>query len=130
MAIERVPEATGFSISDAVGVSGEGQWVFISGQVSFDDSGKVVGEGLGEQAGICFDKIDRLLGTFGGSLSDVVRITAYVTTLENYGAYGKVRGERFAGAFPASATVQVAGLLAEGALIELDAVAFVGKGDR
>jgi enamine deaminase RidA (YjgF/YER057c/UK114 family) len=47
-----------------------------------------------------------------------------VTSLEEYGDYATARSERFGDKLPASATVQVAGLLV-GAHIEIDAVAFV-----
>jgi enamine deaminase RidA (YjgF/YER057c/UK114 family) len=60
-------------------------------------------------------------------MSDVVKINAFVTSLENYGEYAKVRNEVFGDQMPASATVQVAGLLV-GAQIEIDAVAFVPEG--
>ena len=43
---------------------------------------------------------------------------------DEYGDYNRVRGERFGANLPASAAVQVAGLL-RGALIEIDAVAFI-----
>jgi 2-iminobutanoate/2-iminopropanoate deaminase len=59
-----------------------------------------------------------------GSLAHVVRVTAWLTSLDEYGEYNRVRGERFGTNLPASAAVQVAGLL-RGALIEIDAVAFI-----
>jgi len=64
------------------------------------------------------------LRAVGGSLEHVVRITAWLTSLDEYGEYNRVRGERFGASLPASAAVQVAGLL-RGALIEIDAVAFI-----
>ena len=39
-------------------------------------------------------------------------------------AYGRVRGERFPGHLPASTAVGVAGLIG-GALVEIDAIAFI-----
>ena len=57
-------------------------------------------------------------------MSHVVKINAFVTSLEEYPDYAQARAERFGELLPASATVQVAGLLV-GAHIEIDAVAFV-----
>jgi enamine deaminase RidA (YjgF/YER057c/UK114 family) len=57
-------------------------------------------------------------------MSHVVKINAFVTSLDEYPAYAEARAERFGDQLPASATVQVAGLLV-GAHIEIDAVAFV-----
>ena len=82
------------------------------------------GGSLAEQANGCFDRIEEALRAVGGSLEHVVRITAWLTRLDGYREYNRVRGERFKANLPASAAVQVAGLL-QGALIEIDAVAFI-----
>ena len=58
---------------------------------------------------------------------DYARIMDPVTQRKvqsTYAEYSRVRGERFGKNLPASAAVQVAGLL-QGALIEIDAVAFI-----
>jgi 2-iminobutanoate/2-iminopropanoate deaminase len=123
MTVQRVPAATGGSYSDVVDISGPGRWVMVSGQVAFGPDGTVSGT-MEEQAHGCFDHIERALAKVGGSLADVVRIPSFTTTLADYEGFSKARAARFAGHPPASATVQVAGLLA-GAQIEIDAVAFI-----
>ena len=123
MSIERVPSATGGSYSDAVAVTGPGKWIHVSGQVAFGADGTVRGS-MYEQANGCFDHIEGVLAHLGGSLRDVVRITTYVTDLTDYAGFGRARAERFPQGPPASATVQVAGLLV-GASIEVDAIAFI-----
>jgi 2-iminobutanoate/2-iminopropanoate deaminase len=123
--VERISGATGFTLSDAVVIEGTGRWIHVSGQIARGAGEKPLKGDLGAQANVCFDQIDEVLRACDGSLADVARITAYVTSLDDYAAYNRVRGERFASSPPASTTVQVAGLLGEGALIEIDAVAFV-----
>jgi enamine deaminase RidA (YjgF/YER057c/UK114 family) len=117
MSIKRVPVAGAASYSKAVVVGGAGRTVYVSGNLA-------PGGSMAEQANGCFDQIEAALRAVGGSLENVVRITAWLTRLDEYGEYNRVRGERFAGNLPASAAVQVAGLL-QGALIEIDAVAFI-----
>ena len=117
MGIERVPVTTGASYSKAVVVSGAGRTVYVSGSIARGDS-------MAEQANGCIDQIEAALRAVGGSLAHVVRITAWLTRLDEYGEYNRVRAERFGAHLPASAAVQVAGLL-QGALIEIDAVAFI-----
>jgi 2-iminobutanoate/2-iminopropanoate deaminase len=117
MGIERVPGGSGASFSKAVVVSGAGRTVYVSGNLA-------PGGSLAEQANGCFDRIEEALRAVGGSLEHVVRITAWLTRLDEYREYNRVRGERFKANLPASAAVQVAGLL-QGALIEIDAVAFI-----
>jgi len=117
MGIERVPGAKGASFSKAVVVSGAGRTVYVSGHLA-------PGRSMAEQTNGCFDQIESALKAVGGSLANVVRITAWLTSLNEYTEYSRVRGERFGANLPASAAVQVAGLL-QGALIEIDAVAFI-----
>ena len=98
-------------------VSGAGRTVYVSGHL-------VPGRSLAEQTNGCFDQIEAALRAVGGSLQHVVRITAWLTSLDEYAQYARVRGERFGANLPASAAVQVAGLL-RGAVIEIDAIAFI-----
>ena len=117
MSIERVPGARGASFSKAVAVSGAGRTVYVSGHIA-------PGRSMVEQTNGCFDQIEAALRAVGGSLEHVVRITAWLTSLDEYAEYARVLGDRFGANLPASAAVQVAGLL-HGALIEIDAVAFI-----
>src|SRR5687768_286103 len=117
MGIERIPGARGATFSRAVAVSGTGKTVYVSGHLA-------PGKSMAEQTNGCFDQIEQALKAAGASLAHVVRITAWLTSLDEYAAYARVRGERFGATLPASAAVQVAGLL-QGALIEIDAVAFI-----
>ncbi|MBI3915782.1 MAG: RidA family protein [Betaproteobacteria bacterium] len=117
MGIERVPSARGATFSKAVAVSGAGRTVYVSGHLA-------PGRSLAEQTNGCFDQIEAALRAVGGSLAHVVRITAFLASLDEYAEYSRVRGERFGTNLPASAAVQVAGLL-QSALIEIDAVAFI-----
>jgi 2-iminobutanoate/2-iminopropanoate deaminase len=117
MGIERVPGAKGASFSKAVAVSGAGRTVYVSGHLA-------PGRTMAEQTNGCIDQIEAAMRATGGSLEHVVRITAWLTSLNEYAEYARVRGERFGANLPASAAVQVAGLL-QGALIEIDAVAFI-----
>ena len=117
MGIQRVPGGGPATFSKAVAVSGPGKTIYVSGNLSPKGS-------LADQTNGCFDLIEAALRDVGGSLEHVVRITAWLTSLDEYREYNRVRGERFGKNLPASAAVQVAGLL-QGALIEIDAVAFI-----
>jgi enamine deaminase RidA (YjgF/YER057c/UK114 family) len=58
----------------------------------------------------------------GGSMQDVVKITCFLTDVNNYAAYGKVRAETWPSSPPASSTVIVAGLVRPEYLVEVEAV--------
>ncbi len=117
MALERIPGPAGASFSAGVTAQGHGRFIHVSGQFA-------PGSDLAEQATGCFDRIEAILAQAGASLRDVVSIRAYLTSLDSYADYARVRRERFGDGLPASAADQVAGLL-EGALVEVEAVAFV-----
>jgi 2-iminobutanoate/2-iminopropanoate deaminase len=124
MGIERLTTNPASGFSDAVTAVGPGRLIHVSGNVGFGADGKVVSGGMGAEARATLDNIERTLQQAGASMSDVVKINAFVTSLEEYADYALARAERFGEQLPASATVQVAGLLV-GAHIEIDAVAFV-----
>jgi 2-iminobutanoate/2-iminopropanoate deaminase len=124
MPIERVPSNFApTSFADAVAVSGPGRWIHVAGQVGMDADAKVEGD-LATQANVTFDHIERILAGSGAGLADVVKLTVFLTSLDDYGSFSRVRSERFGENLPASSAVQVAGLLL-GAEIEIEAVAFV-----
>jgi 2-iminobutanoate/2-iminopropanoate deaminase len=124
MSIERLTTNPAAGFADAVTSVGPGRVVYVSGNVGFGSDGKVVAGGMGAEATATFDNIERTLRAAGADFSQIVRITAFITNLDEYPAYAAVRAERFGDELPASATVQVAGLLV-GAHIEIDAIAFV-----
>lgn len=122
MSIERVPSSFA-SFSDAVAVSGPGRWIHVAGQVGMDADGKVEGD-LATQTHATLDHIERILGGLGGGLSDIVKLTVFLTSLDEYATFSAVRSERFGETLPASSAVQVAGLLL-GSAIEIEAVAYL-----
>jgi 2-iminobutanoate/2-iminopropanoate deaminase len=126
MAVERQAGPAGRSFSNSVRVQQPlGTWVFVSGQFGTDDTGNLVRGGLPAESKAALENVLKAVREAGGRASDVVKITAYVTSLEDYSRYNDVRGEVFGGDLPASTAVAVAGLIATGASIEVEAVAFV-----
>ena len=83
-----------------------------------------------EQAREIFRKIKALLEAAGGKMADVVKVTIFVTDIRNNTKVWKARAEVFSGNFPASTLVQVAALAAPEILVEIEAVAHLGKGPR
>ncbi|MFL5870623.1 MAG: RidA family protein [Solirubrobacterales bacterium] len=123
MTVERYESDLG-SFSEAVAHSGPGRWIHISGMIGFGDDGKVVSGGVAAETAATFDVIEGILKRAGADLSHIVRMGVFMVDLADYGEFSRVRAERFGDELPASAAVQVAGLLL-GAQIEIDAVAFV-----
>lgn len=122
---KRIPNQMIGGFSDAVVVEmGEYSTIYISGHVGNDASGKVTAVMFADEVDLCIANVARALERSDASLKDVVRITCYLTDLADYPIYAKARTAAFQGNPPASATVQVAGLMVN-AKIEIDAVAVV-----
>lgn len=83
-----------------------------------------------EQGKIIFGKIKGMLEAAGGTMADVVKVTIYVTNIKNNTRVWKARAEFFKGDFPASTLVQVAALAHPTILVEIEAIAHIGKGQR
>ena len=83
-----------------------------------------------EQAREIFRKIKALLEAAGGKMADVVKVTIFVTNIKNNTKVWKARAEYFTGNFPASTLVQVAALASPEILVEIEAIAHIGKGPR
>jgi len=110
-----------YTFSPAVRV---GNLLVISGTTATDDSGEVVAPGdIVEQTRVILSKFQRLLEAAGGGMEHIVETTEYITTKEHYRRTAEVRREFFSAPYPAATGVIVAGLLREGAVIEISAVA-------
>lgn len=83
-----------------------------------------------EQTKLIFGKIKGMVEAAGGKMADVVKVTIYVTNIKNNTKVWKARAEYFTGNFPASTLVQVAALAAPEILVEIEAIAHIGKGAR
>ena len=125
MVVEREPGPEGLSFSNSLQTRGVGTWVYVAGQFGTTPSGEIVQGGLAAQARAAFGAVLDAVAKAGGTAADVVRITAYFTTLDEYGDYNGVRREVFGSTLPTSTAIQVAGLISPDAVIEIDAVAFV-----
>ena len=110
-----------FTFSPALRV---GNVLFISGTTATDDHGQLVAPGdiVGQTRHI-YEKFAGLLAAAGAGLEHIVQTTEYVTTTENYRGTAEVRRAIFRPPYPTATGVIVAGLLREGALIEISAVA-------
>jgi enamine deaminase RidA (YjgF/YER057c/UK114 family) len=107
-----------------------GNLLFISGTTASDQDGRIVAPGdIVGQTRYIFQKFDALLKAAGAGFEHIVQTTEYITTTENYARTAEVRREFFRGRFPTATGVIVKGLLREGALIEISALAVLGDAE-
>jgi len=111
----------------AIAVDGPATLVFVSGQVSYDRDGVVVGKGdLAAQAEQVFASLAHNLRSAGAGWSDVVKMTGYLVdmTPEAVNTYREVRARYLdPAAMPASTLVGVTRLVHEHLLVEVELVA-------
>jgi 2-iminobutanoate/2-iminopropanoate deaminase len=113
--------------SHVVEVNGPHRLVFVAGQTGVDAGGKAA-QGFRAQAVQVFENIKTALASVGGSMDNVVRLTTYMTDLEqNADAYREVRASFFPNksALPASTLLQITRLANPSYFIEVDAVAIL-----
>ena len=103
-----------------------GRLLYISGQVAWDTSGNVVGHGdVVAQARQTFQNLRGVLQAAGGDLGNLMKITTYITRIEDVPAVVRARGEVFQGELPASTLIVVKSLFHPDFLIEVEGVAAV-----
>ncbi len=101
--------------------------LFTAGQIALDPAtGKIVEGGIVEQTERVMQNLQEVLRAAGAVWTDVVKTTVYLHDLSNFPTVNDIYGRWLGQARPARSTVQVPGL-PRGALVEIDAIAVVGK---
>ena len=87
-------------------------------------TGQAVGATIEEQAARTIENIEAIVQAAGGRLSDVVKVTAFLSDLAHFEKFNEVYRRYFKPPYPARSTFQV---VLNRWLIALDAVAYLGK---
>lgn len=115
---ETAPQAIG-AYSQAVMA---GNTVYISGQIPLIPETMQVIEGdFAKQAEQVFTNLKSVAEAANSSLADAVKLTVYLTDLDNFAELNEIMATCFSEPFPARAAVQVAAL-PKGVSIEIDAI--------
>jgi 2-iminobutanoate/2-iminopropanoate deaminase len=101
-----------------------GDQLLISGLLALDDKGALVGHGdPAAQAAYIFSRMGLILAAAGCGFDDVAKLTLFLIDLDHRAALSDVRNRVFGAHRPASTLVKVAGLIGEGTLMEIEAIA-------
>ena len=113
------PEAVG-AYSQAIGANG---FVFCSGQIALtaDGSDKTT-ESVADQTRQCLTNLQAVLKEAGTGLDNAVKVTAFLTDMNDFAEFNEIYAEFFTGEVPARATVGVAAL-PKGARVEVECIA-------
>lgn len=104
--------------------------LFLSGQPGMDGSGRVIAPGdLVAQFTQALSNLQTVVQAAGGSMTDIVKLTFYVTDKDAYKAQLKPIGVAyrsfFGNYYPASTLLEVKNLYDDNALIEIDGIAVI-----
>ena len=103
-----------------------GRTIYVSGQVSLDAEGNVVGEGdVKLQTETVLEHVKTVVEEAGGGMEDIVKVTVFITDMGLYDEIHEVRRRYFEEPYPASSMVEVSALIDPRLLVEVEAVAVI-----
>jgi 2-iminobutanoate/2-iminopropanoate deaminase len=100
-----------------------GNLLFISGIGPLDSNLKVIGgDDVAAQAEAVFSAMEKVLKAAGASFADVLKVTVYLTNVDDRTKINPVRQRYFGAARPASTLIEVSRLAIPGMKVEVEAV--------
>ena len=120
-----VPWEAGYGYAQATKI---GHAIYLSGQVSHDEAGNIVGEGdMRAQMAQAYKNVKALLARYGATMDNVVDEVLFVTDMESaFAAAGECRAQAFGGPPVVSSTiVQIQALAMPAFMIEIKCVAIL-----
>lgn len=102
-----------------------GNLLFISGQAGAADDGRIVEGGFRAQGEQAFANLRRALEAGGSSLTDVIKVTIFVTDMNHFQDVVALRRTYFSAPYPADTIAEVKALYDPAAMIEIEAIAAV-----
>ncbi len=115
------PQAIG-TYSQAVRVD---RTVYLSGQIPLvPETMSIINHDISDQIAQVFDNLKAVAQAAGGDLSDIVKLTVYLTDLSHFPLVNEIMGSYFHEPYPARAAVGVAAL-PKAALVEMDAIMYL-----
>jgi diketogulonate reductase-like aldo/keto reductase/enamine deaminase RidA (YjgF/YER057c/UK114 family) len=105
-----------------------GDRILVSGTTATHGRGRLIGkDDAAVQTTYILDKIAASIRALGGRLEDVVRTRIYLTNVGDWQAVSKVHGSYFGEIRPANTMLQVAALIGDSYLVEIEAEAIVDE---
>lgn len=98
-----------------------GGFVFVSGQASVDETGRIVRDSFAGEMRRSFANVAKVLSGAGLTFADVVQVRSYVARAEDLAEYNRIYAELFKEPYPARTTL--IGCLGDLLAFEVDVVA-------
>lgn len=94
--------------------------LYLSGMTAFGTAAQ--GQGLAREAEAILAQVRQIAQAEGISMQNLVKVTIYVTTLDDLDGLRQMLARHYEGALPASSLVRVAGLFSPEVSLEVEAV--------
>ncbi len=102
-----------------------GSTMYVSGQIGLDpETSELVSDNFEDQVRQAFANLSSVVYAAGGTLHNIVKLTLFVTDLNNFGIANSVMSELIPAPFPARSTIEVSGL-PKGAQFEVECIIVV-----
>lgn len=81
-----------------------GDLVFVSGQASVDDAGRIVADTFAGELARSMSNVERIVAAAGGSMDDVVSVRCYLGSWEDRAEFNSLYPQYFSPPYPARTT--------------------------
>jgi enamine deaminase RidA (YjgF/YER057c/UK114 family) len=117
------------TIADPIGTYSHGvevppnaRWLHVAGQIGLRKDGTLPST-VEEQTEVAWQNVVEILGAAGMKVTDLVKITQYLTRLDHFPRYASTRAKFLAGHRPASTGLIISSLVKPEYLVEVEAIA-------
>jgi len=100
-----------------------GNLLFVSGQIPLDIHGVIIGDNITIQTRQALNNLKAIIDAAGMALSNVVKCTCFIKSMEDFAAFNAVYSEYFGSILPARECVEVA-RLPKDVLVEVSAICY------
>ena len=101
-------------------------FVFTSGQIPLKPDGTMVSGNFKLECIQVLDNVKAILESSGSEMTNVIKLTVYLTDLSNFDILNSIFSEYFNDSFPARSTVEVS-KLPKNSRIEIEAIGFINE---
>lgn len=101
-----------------------GNFIFTSGQIPLKIDGTMVTDNFKKECIQVLDNLNEILKCSGSKISNIIKLTVYLTDLSNFSVLNSVFEQYFDQSLPARSTVQVSALPKD-SRVEIEAIGYI-----
>ena len=115
---DQAPQAIGAYSQAVISIN----MLYVSGQIPLEPSGmEIIDQSFDAAADQVLNNLEAICKAANCSLDNIVKLTIYLTDLNNFNTLNAIMEKRFTKPFPARATIEVSAL-PKGVTVEMDAI--------